>query len=106
MSGYRIKAPLLFVKDQNGRLHQIYHNGWVPWLNEEQRKHFLRHGLVEEVDAPPADIPAASTPEQTPVERPLKTAPKEAWVDYGVSAGTARAELEALSKQELLELLS
>jgi hypothetical protein len=47
--GYRVTSACVVAKDQTGRLHHFYHGDWIPWLNEEQRRHWLRLGLVEEI---------------------------------------------------------
>lgn len=106
--GYAVKAPLVVAKDQTGRNFHFYAGSWIPWLNDEQRAHFLRLGLVEEVraqaqsDAVADDAPATDTGE---AKKPPKVAAKAAWVEWGVSQGHDRAELEALEKQELVDLL-
>lgn len=99
--GYIVTAPVAIAADQSGKLHHRYHGAWIPWLNDEQREHFLRKGLVREVEGAGAHV--ASAPEASP--RPAKTAPAEKWVEYGVAVGHSREELSALSKQELVELL-
>jgi hypothetical protein len=99
-TGYRVTAALVVAKDQTGRNHHVYHGAFIPWLNDEQRAHFLRHKLVEEVTGTEAKEIAPEA-----VTKPAKTAPEAKWVDYGVALGHSRAELEALSKQDLVELL-
>ncbi|MDY0112702.1 MAG: hypothetical protein RBS21_00320 [Corynebacterium sp.] len=98
-------TPLVPAKDQAGRLHYYYqHNPIIPWLNDEQREHFLRNGLVEEIDT--AATGSTSPESGAAPGRPAKTAPQEKWVEFGVAQGHDRAELESLSKPELLDLLS
>lgn len=46
---YRVICPLVIAKDQAGRLHHAYKGSVLGWLNDEQREHFLRKGLVEEI---------------------------------------------------------
>jgi hypothetical protein len=66
------RCPLLMVADQSGILWQHY-NGpagagsnarirgpVIEWLNPVQREHFLRLGLVEEIDAEPQDVIVAA----------------------------------------------
>ena len=60
--GYRVTAALVIAKDQTGRLHHIYYGDWIPWLNDEQRGHFLRLGLVEEIE----EVQSAAVVEQHP----------------------------------------
>jgi hypothetical protein len=60
--GYRVTAALVIAKDQTGRLHNIYYGDWIPWLNDEQRGHFLRLGLVEEIE----EVQSAAAVEQHP----------------------------------------
>lgn len=53
---YRVVAPLVVVKDQTGKLHHAYKGSQLAWLNDEQRDHFLRKGLVEELDSGDAPL--------------------------------------------------
>lgn len=103
--GYMVTAALVVAKDQRGKNHHIYRGGWIPWLNDEQRAHFLRHNLVVEVDAAPQPAPEPSGEPGDEVAKPKKVAPKEEWVRFGVSKGNSQAELEALTKDELVDLL-
>ncbi|ORV92796.1 hypothetical protein AWC11_07280 [Mycobacterium interjectum] len=103
-AGYRVTGALVVVRDQMGKNHHLYHGAFVPWLSEEQREHFLRHSLVEEIKGQEAETATAAVP-----AKPAKTAPVAAWVEYGVSQGQDRDELEALgkeNKQQLIDLLS
>ena len=98
---YRVTAALVVAKDQMGKNHHVYAGGVVPWLNDQQRDHFLRMNLVEEIsDKQAKDEGLPSAP-----KKPAKTAPQEAWIDYGEALGHARGELEALSRQDLVDLL-
>lgn len=102
--GYLVTAPLVIAKDQAGRLQHAYQGSWIPWLSSKQKEHFLRHNLIEEIaDQEAAD--AGVVPLDSLVEKPKKTAPKDEWVKFGVSKGNSEAELNALTKDELVELL-
>ncbi|WP_136245913.1 hypothetical protein [Mycobacterium intracellulare] len=48
---YRVICPLVIAKDQTGKLHHAYRGSLLAWLNAEQREHFLRLGLIEELDS-------------------------------------------------------
>lgn len=48
---WKVVAPLVIAKDQTGKLHHAYCGSLLGWLNDEQREHFLRRGLVEEIPA-------------------------------------------------------
>lgn len=116
---YKVTSALVVAKDQVGKLHHCYHGAVIQWLSDEQAAHFLRHGLVVRTDA--ASAPAdPGAPEGDPEDpgadadgpdagqpgaKPRKTAPPEQWVEYGAAQGHDRAELEALSRQELIDLL-
>jgi hypothetical protein len=65
---YRLKdgVPLVLVKQRNGAIAYHYAKGPVcpgafgpviPWLNDEQREHWLRLGLVEEIDEDVPEVP-------------------------------------------------
>jgi hypothetical protein len=73
---YRSLVPLLIVKDQGGTLWHHYqgagssgrHRGpYIPWLNDEQRDHWLRKGFVEEIaeSEAPVELPR---PEPAPAD--------------------------------------
>ncbi|BCP29603.1 hypothetical protein JF780_05775 [Mycobacterium intracellulare] len=102
-AGYQVVAPLVVAKDQTGKLHHCYRGAWIPWLDDVQKAHFLRHGLVKQLESPDAAAPIE--PLDSLVEKPKKVAPKEDWVRFGVSKGNNQAELEALTKDELVDLL-
>ncbi len=103
MSGFTVTAPLVVARDGAGRLHHAYRGSFLPYLNDTQREHFLRHGLVQEIDSP-EDAPDVA-PLDVLATKPKRVSPKEEWVSFGVSKGNDRGELEALTKDELVDLL-
>ena len=115
---YSVLASAVHAKDPAGRIHAYYRGQIVDWLSEAQRAHFLSKGFVEELhagrhEAPDAEAAAyaaadaAADDDGTPAgDRPRQVAPKEAWVDYGASLGHDRAELEAMTKVDLVAQLS
>jgi len=92
---YQAVAPLVLVKNQSGQVDYHYQGWFIPWLSDDQRERFLAEGLVVEADA--ADIPQGG-------DRPKKTATQKAWADYAVSQGADRAEADAATREELIEL--
>ncbi|MBO0885601.1 MAG: hypothetical protein J2P17_35765, partial [Mycobacterium sp.] len=98
---YVVTAPLVIPKDQMGKRFHAYRGTVLPFLHDEERRHYLRHSLIEE-------IKHGTKPEVAPldalVEKPKKTAPVEEWVKFGVSKGNDEAELRGLSKDELIDL--
>lgn len=112
---YLVTAPLVIAKDQAGKLHHMYANSVIPWLNSEQREHFLSLGLVEELDTPEFDEPdteggsgddsAPDTGGSEPGVKPPRSGSEKAWREYAVSQGHDQATVDGLSKQELIELL-
>jgi hypothetical protein len=95
---YRVLVPLVIAKNQAGKL--IYHWGpgssghghivadndpsaagpIIAWLNDEQREHFLRNGLVEEID----DAPTSAQPQPAPSD--LIPCPNAELVDECIAA--------------------
>jgi cytochrome c oxidase cbb3-type subunit II len=65
-----VTAPLLFVRDQRRRLHQAYAGKIVQWLDDEQREHFLRLGLVEQVADESAPVQPRPAPSEISVVNP------------------------------------
>lgn len=101
---YKVTAALVVAKDQAGRLHHSYQGSTLHYLNDEQREHFLRHGLVEEIDLA-APVAAGAPAVESHHDKPARTAPHKAWVDFAVSQGKSRSDHESKSKQELIDLL-
>jgi hypothetical protein len=101
---FRVIAPLVVVRDRSGRLQHTYHGAVVPWLGDEQKEHFLRHKLVEEVAAAPAVTPQPAPAAAPGDKAPLKTAPDTDWVKYAVSKGANQDDAQKATKQELIEL--
>lgn len=54
---WRVTAPLVVAKDQEGRGIYCYHGDTLAWLSEAQAKHLLQKNMVERI-APtePADL--------------------------------------------------
>ena len=102
--GYLVTAPLVIPKDQSGRRHHHYQGSFLHWLSDEERDHFLRKGLIEEVAHAEA-AQAGVVPLESLVEKPKKTASKEEWVRFGASKGNSEVELNQLTKEELIDLL-
>jgi histidinol phosphatase-like enzyme len=103
---YRVTAPLVVAKDQNGQGRHYYHGAILHYLNDVQRKHFLSKGLVQEIvehkpEAPVAEVAHAATV----TGKPAKAGTHEAWVSYAVSQGLSEAEAKSKSKQELIDAL-
>jgi hypothetical protein len=46
---YRVIAPCVIVKCQDGRLEYCFSDDTCDWLNDQQKAHFLRLGLVVEI---------------------------------------------------------
>ncbi|MGF2944727.1 hypothetical protein [Mycobacterium sp. Lab-001] len=58
---YKVIAPLVVPKDQQGRLVHAYRGSLLGWLSDEQAAHFLRHNLVERIAEPDApELPPSS----------------------------------------------
>jgi hypothetical protein len=104
---YAVTAPLLIIKDQAGRNHHTYFGSIVHYLNAEQKAHFLRLGLVKEIHTiiEADEFSQLEAPVAAILEKPKKVSPKADWVNFGVAKGNDRAELESLTKEELVDLL-
>lgn len=93
---YKVVAPLVLAKDEEGHVHHVYEGGVISWLSDEQAEHFLEAGLVEETSSGSVD-----SNDDGP---PAKSAPKDEWVDYAVADGYDRDEVEAMTKAEIQAL--
>lgn len=114
---YSVLASAVHAKDPAGRIHAYYRGQIVDWLSEHQRAHFLSKGFVEELHPGRHEAPEPAEPDDDGQElpgaddvpagdRPRQVAPKEAWIEYGVSLGHDRAALEAMNKIDLVAQLS
>lgn len=88
---YRVTAPLVLVRDHEGKFHHAYHGAVIKHLDEDQEAHLLGTGMVKKVDDDDA--------------RPARTAPKAMLVDWLAEQGYDRAELAEQTKPELQELV-
>lgn len=90
---YRVIAPLVIAKDQDGRPHHVYEGGVIQWLSDEQAEHFLGTGLVEEIDG----------------DEGGEEWPDESWKRDEIDAFSADRGIDttgAANKAEALELLN
>ena len=106
-----VDAPLVLARDQAGRVHHCYAGAVIPWLSDEQRKHFLDLGLVHEVGEVQADE-ERSVALQSGGSKPDSEATKPdliAWVLANVvkddESEYSEAELKRLTKDDLWALI-
>jgi hypothetical protein len=107
---YKVLAPCVILENEEGVRREVY-QGAVVEILPKQVDHLLGLGFIAKNGTADAVIPpeGAADPDSFPVAvstvPPAKTAPVKAWEDYAVSVhGANRAEAEALSKSELIEL--
>jgi hypothetical protein len=100
---YRVTAPCVIAKDQDGHSQHYYEGAVIPWLSDAQAAHLLDENMVAEVNGGSAlGLPPGTTiSEGGP---PAKTALKDEWVAYAVSKGADEAEADGLTKPELIDL--
>ncbi|XTP37090.1 hypothetical protein ACORG1_13110 [Mycobacterium sp. TJFP1] len=106
-----VDAPLVLARDQAGRVHHCYAGAVIPWLSDEQRKHFLDLGLVHEVGEVQADE-ERSVALESGGSKPDSEATKPdliAWVLANVvkddESEYSEAELKRLTKDDLWALI-
>jgi hypothetical protein len=117
MTQYVVTAACLvhvpFDTPQGKQLGTLYTGAVLPGsVPKERIKFWLDGGMIAKVDEEPAEEPApsASSDPATPpeVKAPPESGPgssKEAWVEYAVARGMARADAEALNKADLIKAL-
>lgn len=99
------RAPKRVVRHRFGDL--------VEGLSDAEVDRLLRAGAIrpaadvdaEDVGVVEVDQDDATTPAEA-VARPKQTAPVKDWEDYAVSQGFDRAEVEAMSKSDLIKALA
>ncbi len=103
--GYKVTAPLVLVRDQQGGVTYHYNEALLPSdVGGEQLQQLLDAGMVEKTGSDPRQTTdEQDAPPTVQVKKPAQVAPKEAWVEYAVSRGATPAEAELLTKQELIE---
>jgi hypothetical protein len=101
---YKVVAPCVLAKDQQGYVLHKYEGQHVEWLSDDQEKHFLAEGLVEKVGNAPSEPEGGGDPDAEPGGPPAKVAPKPDWVKYAISKGADPVEAEATNKPDLIEL--
>lgn len=126
MTSYRVKAPLLLLRfrDQASGKEQISERYAgaiaIDPVDDKALQKALDRGWVEEVDDVPAEPAAAPASPPDPdsgqggegdgapagptVPKPGQNDPKAAWVDYAVALGADRAEAEAMTKTDLVDI--
>ncbi|GAS92684.1 hypothetical protein [Mycolicibacterium brisbanense] len=109
---YLAVSALVLVKvPDNGSYRVDYHyaGSVISHLDDEQRERLVREGHVREIAAPAVAASSEPTGDETPapvVDRPAQTAPLDAWQAYAISKGHTQAELDGLTKQDIVTLLS
>lgn len=105
---YQVTAPLVLVKDREGKTHHVYEKGVIEWLSPEQESHLLGLGMVVKVGGAPAAGSDDSAAGDEVADKPKQASTKAAWVEYAVSGAPegqriSEAEAESLTKAELVE---
>lgn len=109
-----VDAPLVLARDQAGRVHHCYQGALIPWLDDEQRKHFVGLGLVHEVgDMAAPDEPDSDDTDPDTGGRPTEDDSKAdlvAWVlanaEKEDGSDYSESELNRLNKGQLVELIN
>lgn len=106
---YKVVAPCVLAKDQQGYVLHKYEGQHVEWLSDDQEKHFLAEGLVEKVGKS-SEPEGVGDPDADPAGPPAKVALKEDWVAYVVAKTAATEkpvsaeEADQMNKSDLIEL--
>ena len=118
---YRVVAPLVLARDQEGRTQHRYEGAVITWLPEDQKRLFLDSGFVVEVGQPaddadqgdPIDDAGVADGDSTSgTERPASVATKDVLIDWLLEHDTlpdgdkhSRSALQRLNKDELWDLI-
>ena len=76
---WRVTGALVIVKNRTGRLVHCYRGELLDYLNDEQRDHFLRKGLIEEVSE--SDLAQSDS-------RPSRRPPQAAVLDVNLDVAS------------------
>lgn len=114
----RVLAPLVLVRDEEGRTHHCY-EGAVVDIDADHAEYLLASGMVE-AEGTPSPVPVGlvdarsdggeevetSDPGIDLPPRPPHVAAKARWIDYAVATGMDRVEAESMTKERLISTLS
>lgn len=108
---YRVIVPCVLARDKEGKVHERYEGAVIDWLDDDQKRHFLESGLVEEVGAPASDETTADEPPADGEKPPADATNKVlvAWLVANVAkedgSDYTESELKPLNKAALQELI-
>lgn len=113
---YRVVAPLVLVRDEQGRTHHCY-EGAVVDIDADHADYLLAEGMIEAETTSPVLVPVdvakdvdvevnSGDPAVDLPSRPPHVAAKARWIDYAVSIGFDRDEAESMTKERLIAALS
>lgn len=108
MSAYRVIAPLVLVRDEQGRIHHRYYGALVDSIDADHATYLLNNGMVVATALTTrveAQVEVDSGDPEIDLHRPAHVAPKARWVDYAVAHGFGRDEAEAMTKEQLIAAL-
>jgi hypothetical protein len=117
MTALRVIAPLVLVRDEQGRIHHCYENAVIDAIDADHADYLLAQGMVVAVDDTRQPPVAADRGEPDQVEvgggdpavdrpRPPHVAAKERWIDYAVTQGFSADEASAMTKAQLIAALA
>lgn len=112
MTVYVAAVPLVVHVGPDGTTRHAYIGQPVEYGDPAALADAIAAGYVRSAgdaeDAAAVAAAASTVADEAPlaIPRPPFTAPKSDWVDFAVAGGYARAEAEAMTKHELIELLS
>jgi hypothetical protein len=108
MPAYRVSAPLVLVRDEEGRTHHCYEGSVVDVVDTAHAHYLLGSGMVRSVEAPEHAVDTHTTvsdPDERGA-RPPHVAAKALWIDYAVLQGFDRSEAESMTKEQLVASLA
>lgn len=118
MPSLRVIAPLVLVRDEQGRIHHCYENTVIDVADADHAAYLIEQGMVVHADGTRTINPAPQpnwAPEAAEVNggdpvvdrpRPPHVAAKERWIDYAVLQGFDAAEAASMTKAQLIAALS
>lgn len=115
MTAVRVLAPVVLVRDEQGRTHHRYNGAVVDVVDADHAAYLLSEGMVAVVEHPQRELSAddgaaaglVTDDGDQMVGRPPHVAAKARWVDYAVDTlGVDRADAEAMTKMALIAACS
>ncbi|MDL9938688.1 hypothetical protein QSJ18_18230 [Gordonia sp. ABSL1-1] len=93
-----VSSPLVLTCGDDGEVQYHYRGAVIDHLTDEAASRLVSEGFIE-------PMPGAVTRADEAGTQPGRTASVKAWRDYALAQGFDAAEVESMTRQQLIEAL-